>query len=551
MTGPVSRARWPSFDPDRIVFEDRSLLVVDKPSGVPTQAARETDRDDLPARLRAFLTERDGGAPYLGIHQRLDRATSGLVLYTRDKAANAPIAKQLEGRTAQKTYLAAVEGYKGGARRLEHRLGPLVDGRVSVVDARDRRGQEAITHVDVVAREGRRALLSLRLETGRTHQARAQLAAIGAPIAGDRLYGGARANRLMLHACALDLPSLGRRFECPVPESLSAWVARGEVGLPAAFGPALADALCLRAALFEQASAYRWVNGAGDELPGVVVDRYGDHAVLAVSSDEAAARAREIADALLVLGARGVYLKLRERADQRQVDRDKNAPPLPIAGEPAEAELVVTEGELRFPVRLADGLSTGLFVDQRDNRDRIRRLSGGRRVLNLFSYTCSFSVAAARGGAREVVSIDLSRPALDRGRAAFEENGLDPAQHRFHHEDCVAWLGRARRRQERFGLVILDPPSFGTRSKRATFDVDRDYGRVAADALALLEPGGRLLAVTNHRKTSRERMRRTLHEAARSAGAELRQLKDLPSPLDCPDGPDGPEPMKSFLVTLV
>lgn len=532
----------------RVVACDGDVLVVDKPRGIVVHGGDEARADDLVTRLREWLVAR-GEPDYLGVHQRLDKDASGVMLFTRRRELNAAVAGDMEGHRARRTYLAAVTDPGLSPRGvLEHQLSPQKGGVTRVVP---RGGQRSVARYRVLERAGGRALVELSPETGRTHQLRAQLAAVRAPIAGDRLYGGARANRLMLHACALDLPSLGRRFECPVPESLSAWVARGEAGLPAAFGPALADALCLRAALFEHASAYRWVNGAGDELPGVVVDRYGDHAVLAVSSDEAAGRAREIAGALLVLGARGVYLKLRERADQRQVDRDKNAPPLPIAGEPAEPELVVTEGELRFPVRLADGPSTGLFVDQRDNRDRIRRLSGGRRVLNLFSYTCSFSVAAARGGAREVVSIDLSRPALDRGRAAFEENGLDPAQHRFHHEDCVAWLGRARRRQDRFGLVILDPPSFGTRSKRATFDVDRDYGRVAADALALLEPGGRLLAVTNHRKTSRERMRRTLHEAARSAGAEVRQLKDLPSPLDCPDGPDGPEPMKSFLVTLV
>ncbi|MBI3202977.1 MAG: class I SAM-dependent methyltransferase [Myxococcales bacterium] len=533
---------------DRVVACDGDVLVVDKPRGIVVHGGDEARADDLVTRLRGWLRAR-GEPDYLGVHQRLDKEASGVLLFTRRRELNAPVARDMEGHLARRTYLAAVSD-PGLARSgvLEHQLSHEKGGVTRVVS---RGGQRSVARYRVLRSEHGRALVELLPETGRTHQLRAQLAAVRAPIAGDRLYGGARANRLMLHARALELPALRRRFECPVPESLSIWVARGEVGLPGALGAALADALCLRASLLGATAAYRWVNGPGDELPGVVVDRYGDHVVLAVSSDEAAARANEIAEALLTLGAHGVYLKLRERADQRQVDREKNAPPLPIAGTPAEPELVVSEGELRFPVRLAEGLSTGLFVDQRDNRDLVRRLSGGRRVLNLFSYTCSFSVAAARGGAREVVSVDLSRPALERGRAAFAENGLDPAEHRFHQEDCVAWLGRMRRRKERFGVVILDPPSFGTRSKRATFDVDRDYGRVAADALALLEPGGRLLAVTNHRKTSRERLRRTLHEAARAAGVEVRQLKDLASPLDCPDGPDGPEPMKSVLVTLV
>ncbi len=534
---------------DRVVVLDDDLLVVDKARGIVVHGGDEARGDDLVSRLGAWLQAR-GQPAYLGVHQRLDKDASGILLFTRNKGLNAAVAGDMEGHRARRTYVAAVAD-SGLAREgvLEHRLVHEKGGITRVVS---RGGQHAVARYRVMERRQGRALVELSPETGRTHQLRAQLAAVRAPIAGDRLYGGPRAPRLMLHARALELPSLGRRFECPVPESLSSWLDGGDAGLPSPgeLVRRVADAHCLRAPLFEVASAFRLINGAGDELPGVVVDRYGDYSVLAVSSDEAAERAQEIAEALLSRGSRGVYFKLRERADQRRIDRDKNAPPLPIAGEPAAPELLVSEGGLRFPVRLGDGPSTGLFVDQRDNRNLVSRLAGGTRTLNLFAYTCSFSVAAACSGAREVVSVDLAEPALARGRAAFEANGLDPAQHRFYREDCVQWLRRARRRGERYELVILDPPSFGTRGKRATFDIDRDYGAVAADALALLSPGGRLLAVTNHRKTSRERLRRTLHEAGRAAGVRVRQMKDLPTPLDCPDGPDGPEPMKSVLVTL-
>jgi 23S rRNA (cytosine1962-C5)-methyltransferase len=209
----------------------------------------------------------------------------------------------------------------------------------------------------------------------------------------------------------------------------------------------------------------------------------------------------------------------------------------------------VSEGELKFSVRLGDGLQTGLFVDQRNNRARVRELAPGGRMLNLFSYTCSFSVAAALGGAA-TVSVDLSARALARGRENFALNGLDATRHAFDKDDALEWLARARRRGRRFDLVVLDPPSFGMRGRHKTFSVAHDYGRAARDAFRLLAPGGRLLAVTNHRKTSLGELRRIVRDAAASAGRELAQLKDLPSGVDCPDAPDGPAPSKSVLATV-
>jgi 23S rRNA (cytosine1962-C5)-methyltransferase len=145
--------------------------------------------------------------------------------------------------------------------------------------------------------------------------------------------------------------------------------------------------------------------------------------------------------------------------------------------------------------------------------------------------------------------VDLSQPALERGRRAFELTGLRPERHAFVHADAIEWLRRARKRREHFDWIVLDPPSFGTRGKRATFDVASDYVAVASDALALLAPHGKLLAVTHHRKTSPAHFRKMLHEAVRLAGKSLAQMKDLHAPLDFPEGPEGPA-TKSVLVTL-
>ena len=109
---------------------------------------------------------------------------------------------------------------------------------------------------------------------------------------------------------------------------------------------------------------------------------------------------------------------------------------------------------------------------------------------------------------------------------------------------------RAAKRGERFGIVILDPPSFATSGKGKTFRVADGYQGALERVLAVLEPGGRILAVTNHRKTSLQGFRKMAHDAARAAGRQISQLKDLPSPLDCPPGPEGPFPAKSVLISV-
>jgi 23S rRNA (cytosine1962-C5)-methyltransferase len=354
----------------------------------------------------------------------------------------------------------------------------------------------------------------------------------------------------MLHARRLALPSVALDFEAELPEAFSDWLnQRVTLGSSARARRALLDAACLRYSLPSIATTYRWVNDAADDMPGVTIDRYADWAVLFLASDEALARETELAELCVALGTAGVYVKRRPRGDLRTMPTTEVAPAEPIAGDPAPSPLTVTERELRFDVELADGLSSGLFLDQRDNRALIRGLSSGARVLNLFSYTGSFSVAAAAGGAAGVTSVDLSARALERAKENLALNGLDREPHRFVKADAFEWLTRAARKGERFDVIVLDPPSFGTRSKRSTFNVSRDFGRLATRALALLDTGGRLLAVTNHRKTSLQRLRRLLRGAARESGVEIAQLKDLPTQLDCPDGPDGPLPSKSVLLT--
>jgi 23S rRNA (cytosine1962-C5)-methyltransferase len=535
------------FRAERVIARRDCVLVVDKPPGMVVHGGDERSGGDLVTRLRRFLGD-SGADDYLGVHSRLDVGTSGVLPFTTSRDVNAAVARQIELGQAERVYVAAVSvsarARLGKAGTLEHQL--LADKRRSRVVTSG--GERAVAHYRVLAEQGGRALVELRPETGRMHQLRVQLAEMGAPIAGDHLYGGAPAWRLLLHCRHRQV--LSESYDAPVPEELSTWLRSGSCFAPLTlFRERLLDAAALRTPLVSTTDVLRIVAEQGDGLPGVTVDRYGSHAVLSVATEEAEQQASAIAALLVEHGASGVYLKRRERRDLRRVGANEIAPSSPVLGAATETEHLVTEDGMRVSCELGDGLSTGLFIDQRDNRRRIRDLAAGKHVLNLFSYTCSFSVAAALGGAKRVTSVDVGGRALERGKQNFVVNGLDPASHEFVQSDAVRFVRGAVKHGRQLELIVLDPPSFGTVGK-ATFKFERDIEALMTDCLRLLGPGGVLLCVTNHKKTSPPAFRRYLERAAAQARRELK-VRELPSQLDCPDALDGPHPSKSLLATVV
>jgi 23S rRNA (cytosine1962-C5)-methyltransferase len=526
-----------------VIAERGGLLVIDKPSGCVVHG--EPEAGDLVTRLGARPSE--GSPTQLGVHQRLDKGASGVMALSTDAEGRDRLARAFESHDVERRYAVVVRGDLRGSGTLRDQLETdPTEGSTRVVT---RGGKPAVAHYRVARRVGDRALVELSTETGRTHQLRVQLAHRGAPVCGDERYGGEWAPRLMLHALRLGLPG-SPAFESPMPAALSDWLESGSLALGDAQRVewALRDAASRRWPLGDTTEAFRLVDDAADDLPGVVVEVFGDHAVLAVRSADASARAHELARALSALGFHGVYLKHQLRADRRRVDDLAAAPPEPIVGRAAPEPMVVRELGRVLAVRLGEGHSTGLFLDQRDNRQRIADRSAGRRVLNLFCYTGSFTVAAAAGGASSTVSVDLSKRALARLQENLELNALT-GDHRVIADDVMRWLPRAVRRGSTFDVVVLDPPSFGTRGKKV-FSVVRDYARLATESIRLLSPGGTLLAVTNHQATGPDRLRKILHEACRGAGREVRGMRSLPMPLDFPHRPEGRLPTKSVLVTL-
>lgn len=542
------RELFPALGAIRIVHHDEHLLAVDKPAGVPSQSADPARPDDLPHRLKEHL--RDAGEQdYLGIHQRLDQATSGVIVYTRSKEANPGLARQMEGRTVRKRYVAAVRGDVSdfdGAKGATMRDWLGRDGAVSVVlPERTRKAKQAVSRVRVLERRGDRALLEVRIETGRTHQIRAQLAHRGLPIAGDRAYGDVRAPRLMLHAASLGLdhPLTGDTLtlEAPVPVAFQRWL-DGEEAVPLDSLDALRVALVRaresrwglgRAALSKApTTAFRLLNRGGDGVPGLAVDVYGDHLLAHLYGDRALAAEATIVEALSELGYEGLYLKKhpKQKNTLRDDERAALAPADPVWGAPAPEELAVFEHGVAYSTGLGDGLSTGLFLDQRDARLRLREVAKGKSVLNLFCYAGAFGVAAAVGEASKVVQVDVSRPALE--RAARSEALNSVATERVRH-DVFAWLATAAKRGERFDIVVVDPPSYSTAGK-SRWTSGADWVGLAEACFRVMTKRGTLVVSSNDGRLTQAALRRHVHEGARKAGVGIAQMKDLPEPPDFP-----------------
>lgn len=303
-----------------------------------------------------------------------------------------------------------------------------------------------------------------------------------------------------------------------------------------------------------ETTAYRLFHGAADGLEGLTVDVYGEWLVASLYTEQRGAREEGWLDALHELGFRGVYLKHRPKQanELREEERRLRAPEHAVRGEDAPSAFEIYETCTPFEVRLGDGLSTGIFLDQRDNRAHLMQLARGKRVLNLFAYTCAFGLAAARGGALATTNIDVAVSVLERGKANYRRAGVSldtDGQHRFLARDVLETLPKLQKRGETFEIVVLDPPSYASVKGKGRFNVEQDYTELVRLALSVLSPGGTLLACTNHHRLAEKDLELCIRTAARALGRSLNSLKFVAPPADFPSLPGHPGHLKSAFVS--
>ena len=276
----------------------------------------------------------------------------------------------------------------------------------------------------------------------------------------------------------------------------------------------------------------RLIHAESDGLPGIIADCYGDTVVLQLSTAGAEKWRGAIADSLLkAAGCTRIY----ERSDLDLRSLEGLEPVTGwIHGAASDTPLVIEENAVRMEVDIVGGHKTGFYLDQRDNRRRVAEISRDRRVLNCFSYTGGFSLQARAGGAREVVSVDSSGPALETARRNLALNPqFDSARAIWMEADVFGELRSLRAAGERYDLIILDPPKFAHTAAQAE-RAARAYKDINLLALQLLAPGGLLMTYSCSGGIGAELFRKIVAGAALDAGRTTRIVQQLHGAADHP-----------------
>ena len=278
----------------------------------------------------------------------------------------------------------------------------------------------------------------------------------------------------------------------------------------------------------EDHNIYRLIHGEGDNLPGLVVDVYGRTAVVQAHSVGMHCCRQVIAEAITeVLGSRIVSVYYKSETTLPYKAQSDNSTGYIIGGHLDDVPL---EYGLKLPVDWINGQKTGLFIDQRENRALLEKYSKGRSVLNMFCYTGGVSLAALRGGAKLVHSVDSSAKATELTNKGVKDNFPDDNRHKAFAEDAFKFLDNM---EEKYDLVILDPPAFAKHRdalKRALIG----YRRLNEKALEKIEPGGFLFTFSCSQVVTKEQFRMAVFTAAAQAKRSVRILYQLHQPADHP-----------------
>jgi 23S rRNA (cytosine1962-C5)-methyltransferase len=285
-------------------------------------------------------------------------------------------------------------------------------------------------------------------------------------------------------------------------------------------------------------TGYRLVHGENDGLPGLVIDRYADTLVLKLYTPAWIPHLRDFCDALAqVSPARHLILRLSRSLQTQTEFLHGLSDGMTLSLLPPESLLLFRENGLTFEADPVHGQKTGFFLDQRDNRARVEKLSRNRSVLNVFAYTGGFSVYAARGGARQVVSVDVSAPALEASVRNMAHNQLIPAvataSYETIAEDAFEVLSRMEAQKRLFDVVILDPPMFAQSEKQIGAALSA-YRRLTRLGLGVLHSGGTLVQASCSSRVEAGAFFESIHQSAAESGRKLTEIERTGHALDHP-----------------
>ena len=273
----------------------------------------------------------------------------------------------------------------------------------------------------------------------------------------------------------------------------------------------------------ELTTAFRLFNQEGDGFGGLTVDLYGDYAVFSWYNSYVYQIRKVISEAFRQVFPEvlGTYEKIRFKG----LDYESAH----VYGQEAPDFFTVLENGVLYQVFMNDGLMTGIFLDQHEVRGSlVDGLAMGKSLLNMFSYTAAFSVAAAMGGASQTTSVDLAKRSRELSQAHFQANGISTDDHRFIVMDVFEYFKYAKRKDLTYDVIVLDPPSFA-RNKKQTFSVAKDYHKLISQSLEILNPGGIIIASTNAANVSRQKFTEQIDKGFAGRSYQILNKYGLPA----------------------
>ena len=556
--------------PPCVIFEDEHLLVVSKPAGWNTHAPSPFAGEGI----YEWLKHRAPRWSSLAILHRLDKETSGVIVFGKTPLANKSLTEQFTARRVHKKYFLLTDRavpkkeftIKTTLLRVGEKYASRDGGEMAETKFRRSRGDE--TQIKIGNQSETPHVVShncVEAEplTGRTHQIRVHAAESGFPILGDTLYGGTAASRVFLHAAEIEFthPATNEPVKFFAPASFVGDEVTSLKLKREKLEPPHVGSYNIRTAIIEPetTNGFRLIHGASDGWPGWFVEKLGDFLLSQSESPLNAKQNEELSRLTKVFAARGAYHKVLSRHVRKSNVAD--ASPQLVFGEAAPERFEILENGIRYEMSFNEGYSVGLFLDQRDNRHRL--LTGHiaanfsipeirnpkSEILNCFAYTCGFSVCAAKAGAR-VTSLDLSKKYLEWGKRNFALNGLDAAAHDFIFGDTFDWLRRLAKKGRVFDAIVLDPPTFSQSKEHGTFRAEKDYGKLIAATLPVLKPGGVLLASTNAAEFSPEDFLAAIETTVHAAKRKIVKQHYVPQPPDFPISRDEPAYLKTVWLKI-
>ena len=270
-------------------------------------------------------------------------------------------------------------------------------------------------------------------------------------------------------------------------------------------------------------TAFRLFNQEGDGFGGLTVDLYGDYAVFSWYNSYVYQIRQTISEAFRQVFPEvlGTYEKIRFKG----LDYESAH----VYGQEAPDFFTVLENGVLYQVFMNDGLMTGIFLDQHEVRGSlVDGLAMGKSLLNMFSYTAAFSVAAAMGGASQTTSVDLAKRSRELSQAHFQANGISTDDHRFIVMDVFEYFKYAKRKGLTYDVIVLDPPSFA-RNKKQTFSVAKDYHKLISQSLEILNPDGIIIASTNAANVSRQKFTEQIDKGFAGRSYQILNKYGLPA----------------------